>query len=401
MRCHRHGPGAGVTMVTTQTVVIERAAFGALLAALIETGHELVGPTVRDGAIVLGPLSGIDDLPGGIGDEQAPGRYRLRARADDALFGYAATPQSWKRELLVPRTTLVQIRRTANGVTASAPPGPERKVAFVGVRACEIAAIAVQDRVLRDGPYRDADYATRLEQVFVLAVQCGSPAATCFCASMDTGPRARGGFDLAATELVATSTDGDHRFVIEVGSEAGAQLLARVGSRAATAEDVAAAAAVTESAVVRMHRTMPALGLRDALMANLEHPRWQDVADRCLGCANCTMVCPTCFCTNVEDTTDLSGEIATRARRWDSCFTSEYAYVHGGSVRPTLRARYRQWLTHKLATWHDQFGTSGCVGCGRCTTWCPVGIDITDEARAIGAPAPSIPPAASSPEPRS
>jgi sulfhydrogenase subunit beta (sulfur reductase) len=384
-----------------QSVVVDRGAFGALLAALIETGHELVGPTVRDGAIVLGPLLGIDDLPSGIGDEQAPGHYRLRARGDDALFGYAAAPQSWKRELLVPRTQLVQIRRTASSVTASVPSRPERKIAFIGARACEIAAIGVQDRVLRDGPYCDADYAARREQVFVLAVHCGSPGGTCFCVSMDTGPRARSGFDLAATELVTTATASDHRFVIEVGSEAGAKMLARVAWRAASAEDTAAAVAVTESAAARMGQTMPAERLRDTLMAKLEHPRWQDVADRCLGCANCTMVCPTCFCTNVEDTTDLSGEIATRSRRWDSCFTADYAYVHGGSVRPTLRARYRQWLTHKLATWHDQFGTSGCVGCGRCITWCPVGIDITEEASAISAPAPSTLKVASAPEPRS
>ena len=298
-----------------QHVAVERAGFGALLAALIETGHELLGPTVREGAIVLGPLSGIDDLPRGIGDEQAPGHYRLRTRGDDALFGYATAAQSWKRELLVPRTQLVQIRRTASGATASAPPRPERKVAFIGARACEIAAIGIQDRVLRDGPYGDADYAARREQVFVLAVHCGSPAGTCFCVSMDAGPRARGGFDLAATELMPAASGGEHRFVIEVGSEAGAQVLAGVTWRAASDADLSAARAVTESAAARMGRGMPADGLRDALMASLEHPRWQAVADRCLGCANCTMVCPTCFCTNVEDTTDLSGEIATRARR--------------------------------------------------------------------------------------
>jgi ferredoxin len=382
------------------SVVLDRAGLGALLAALKDDGHELVGPAVRDGAIVLGPLDGIDDLPRGVGDEQGPGHYRLRQRGDEALFGYAAPPQSWKRELLVPRTPLVQIRRSAGGISVTPTPPPERKVAFIGARACEIAAIDVQDRVLRDGPHPDADYAARRAQVFVLAVHCGSPAGTCFCVSMDTGPRARSGFDLAATELVG---GGEHRFVIEVGSEAGARVLAQVGSRATAADDLAAAAAVTEAAAARMGRTMPAAGLRDALMANLEHPRWDDVAARCLGCANCTMVCPTCFCTTVEDTTDLSGEVATRARRWDSCFTADYAYVHGGSVRPTLRARYRQWLTHKLATWHDQFGSSGCVGCGRCIAWCPVGIDLTEEVAAIRAPgaAPTTPKAATIPPPMS
>jgi ferredoxin len=246
----------------------------------------------------------------------------------------------------------------------------------------ELAAIGVQDRVLRDGPYADADYADRRSNVFVLAVHCGAPAGTCFCASMNTGPRARTGYDLGATELV----EGEPRFVVDVGTEAGRAVLARVPWRDATPADVEAADAVTDDAARRMGRTLDTKGIRDRLMTNLEHPRWQVVADRCLGCANCTMVCPTCFCTSVEDTTDLSGDLATRSRRWDSCFTADFAYVHGGSTRPSLRARYRQWLTHKLATWHDQFGTSGCVGCGRCITWCPVGIDITEEAAAIRGP---------------
>jgi len=361
---------------------------------MIADGRELVGPTVRDGAIVLDTLRGIDELPRGIGDDQGPGRYRLRERGDVALFGYAASPHSWKRELLPPRVALVQIRRSARGLTLSAEPPPTRKVAFIGARACELAAIDVQDHVLRDGAHPDADYRARRDDVFVLAVHCGSPAGTCFCVSMGTGPRARAGYDLAATELL----DGEHRFVVEVGTAAGGAILERVTSRTTTPEDAAAAVAVTDAAATRMGRTMQTEGIRDALMANLEHPRWQEVADRCLGCANCTMSCPTCFCTNVEDTTDLSGDHATRTRRWDSCFTAEFAHVHGGSARPSLRARYRQWLTHKLATWHDQFGTSGCVGCGRCITWCPVGIDITEEVAAIRAPQPGSQPAS---QPRS
>ena len=107
------------------------------------------------------------------------------------------------------------------------------------------------------------------------------------------------------------------------------------------------------------------------------------MAERCLTCGNCTLVCPTCFCTNVEDVGDLTGDHAERWRVWDTCFSVDYSYIHGGSVRPSGRARYRQWLTHKLATWHDQFDSSGCVGCGRCITWCPVGIDITQEVAAI------------------
>src|SRR6185295_19043097 len=132
-------------------------------------------------------------------------------------------------------------------------------------------------------------------------------------------------------------------------------------------------------------RRMDTADIKELLYRNQEHPRWDDVADRCLGCANCTLACPTCFCGSVEDVSDLSGDTAERWRRWDSCFTLDHSYLHGGSVRASIRSRYRQWLTHKVASWIDQFGTSGCVGCGRCITWCPVGIDITEEVAAIRA----------------
>ena len=130
-------------------------------------------------------------------------------------------------------------------------------------------------------------------------------------------------------------------------------------------------------------RNIDTTGIKELLYQNFEHPRWDNVAGRCLTCANCTMVCPTCFCTTVEDVTDVTGDHAERWRRWDSCFTQSFSYIHGGSVRTSAKSRYRQWMTHKLASWIDQFGSSGCVGCGRCITWCPVGIDITEEVRAI------------------
>jgi ferredoxin len=130
-------------------------------------------------------------------------------------------------------------------------------------------------------------------------------------------------------------------------------------------------------------RSLDTDGIRDLLFSNLEHPRWQQVADRCLSCANCTLVCPTCFCSSVSDVADLSGDHASRERQWASCFTLEHSQMHGGNARPTVASRYRQWLTHKLAGWIDQFGSSGCTGCGRCITWCPVGIDLTAEVAAI------------------
>lgn len=360
-------------------VTLDIDAFDALLQALEADGRELIGPTLHDGAIVLDTIHGVRDLPRGIGDEQAPGHYRLRDRGDDALFGFAAPQHSFKKELLVPRLELVKIRRSKDGLAVEPAAHPKRPVAFVGMRACDLAAMHVQDRTLAGGPYADADYAARRAQVFVLAIQCAEPSGTCFCASMGTGPRAHAGFDLAATELLSP----EHVFVVEIGSEAGRAIVERVCARASTPEETSAAARASDEAIARMGRSMDTTDIRDLMMASLEHPRWDDVADRCLGCANCTLACPTCFCTSIEDAQDPSGETAKRERRWDSCFTLDFAYLHGGAVRPSLRARYRQWLTHKVATWHDQFGTSGCVGCGRCITWCPVGIDITEEVAAI------------------
>jgi formate hydrogenlyase subunit 6/NADH:ubiquinone oxidoreductase subunit I len=197
---------------------------------------------------------------------------------------------------------------------------------------------------------------------------------------MNTGPKAEAGFDLALTEVFGAS---GHIFIVEAATDAGRALLAEAPHRAATQEEVDAATSVATKTAAAMGREMPSGDLRELLLSNLEHPRWDEVAARCLACANCTMVCPTCFCTSVEDASDLTGAESSRSRRWDSCFTMDFSYIHGGSVRPSVRSRYRQWMTHKLATWFDQFGSSGCVGCGRCVTWCPVGIDLTEEVRAL------------------
>jgi ferredoxin len=369
---------------TGDTVLVTRSDFPALFGALARLGYTVVGPTVREGAIVYDELHGVDDLPEGWTDRQEAGSYRLERRTDGALFGYAVGPHSWKKFLQVPSLLLWRARRDGAGFVVDDPAGEPPRLAFLGVRSCELHAIAVQDRVLLDGQHRDPDYAARRGRHLTIAVNCTAPGGTCFCTSMGTGPRASQGYDLAVTELV----DGTrHDFVFEIGSAEGARLMAHVPSTPCPEPRRAAAADAVQQAATRMGRRLETQNIKEMLYANLEHPRWDEVAGRCLGCANCTMVCPTCFCTTVEDVTDLTGEQAERVRRWDSCFTMDFSYLHGGSARASLRARYRQWLTHKLGSWIDQFGTSGCVGCGRCITWCPVGIDITEEAAAIRATA--------------
>ncbi|MGZ4184714.1 MAG: 4Fe-4S dicluster domain-containing protein [Solirubrobacteraceae bacterium] len=362
--------------------VIERSDFQALFDALARRGYTIIGPTIRDRAIVYDEIHTVADLPAGWTDQQDAGTYRLKQRADEALFGYAVGPHSWKRYKLPPETTLWRARvDDRGGLVDLATPAPEkRQYAFFGARSCELHAMGILDRVLVGGAHPDPADQARAADPFIVAVQCGEAGGTCFCVSMGTGPVAERGFDLALTELIA---DDGHRFVVEVGTDRGADVLAEVPVRAGDDRDRAGAAAVHERTASQMGRELDVTDIKGLLYRNYEHPRWDDVAERCLTCGNCTMVCPTCFCTTVEDVTDLEGGEVTREQRWDSCFTVDYSQIHGGPVRATARSQYRQWMTHKLATWWDQFGTSGCVGCGRCITWCPVGIDITEEARAI------------------
>jgi ferredoxin len=369
-------------LIASNPSVISPEALQPLFEALRDRGYRVLGPTVRDGAIVYDELESATELPVGWTENQDAATYRLERRDDDARFGYAVGPHSWKQFLLPARVRLWRARSDGDGsLEVEEEPLDETRLAFIGVRSCELQAIGIQDRVFLGGRAVERDYAACRSDTFIVAVNCFEPGGTCFCVSMGTGPKAQAGYDLALTEIL----DGEHRLLVEVGTEEGADVLEGLPRRVAGEDDLTAASAAVDGAAQKMGRRLDATDLRDLLQRNLEHPRWDEVAERCLTCGNCTMVCPTCFCTSVEDTSDLTGENAERTRVWDSCYSVDYSHIHGGSIRPTGRSRYRQWLTHKFGTWHDQFGSSGCVGCGRCITWCPVGIDVTEELTAIRA----------------
>ncbi|HEU5084521.1 MAG TPA: 4Fe-4S dicluster domain-containing protein [Acidimicrobiales bacterium] len=358
--------------------VIDPAGLDAMLRHLAARGYQLIGPTVRDGAIVHAPIDGIEDLPAGWGDVQSAGSYRLRRRGDGALFGHAVGPESARRFLTPPTRTLWSAIRTPDGFEVEVEVAAQQQppVALIGLRPCDLAAIAVQDRTLA-GPRPDPAYVEARRRSFVVAVSCSDPASTCFCTSTGTGPTVVGGHDLALAELLHPR----HRFLVDVGTDAGADVLEAIPHSSPSSEDLEAVAAAGDAAVAAIRRRLDPRARE--LTAAMEHPRWDDVAARCLSCGSCTLVCPTCFCTSVVDTTDLAGARAARVQRWESCFALDHSFVHGGSVRVDVRSRYRQWLTHKLATWWEQFGISGCVGCGRCIAWCPAGIDLTAEVAAI------------------
>ncbi|MFI1991508.1 4Fe-4S dicluster domain-containing protein [Actinoplanes sp. NPDC020271] len=366
-------------------VLLDPSGLDRLFAALTRRGYTVIGPTVRDGAITLAELGSAGQLPYGWDAGTEAGHYRLRRRDDDAVFAHSAGPQSLKQFLHPPRARLWAADRVSGVIGTDEPEPPTKRYAFVGVHPCDVAAMAVLDQVLAAGRYPDPAYTARRDGTFVAVAECVAPSATCFCTSMGTGPGAGRGIDLVLTEIL----DGGHRLLVAARTPAGAEVLAELPTRPAGLDDVLAAGAAVDHAAASITRHLPEEPLPALIADTRGSAHWDDVASRCLTCGNCTMVCPTCFCTTTEDVTDLTGEHAERWRLWDSCFSLDFSYLHGGPVRASGRSRYRQWISHKLGTWHDQFGMSGCVGCGRCIAWCPAGIDITREAAALAATRPA------------
>jgi ferredoxin len=355
---------------------LPHSALQRLFDVLAGDGYSIIGPQVQDGRIVYAEMHNAGDLPWGVSLTQTPGSSRLGEGPLQNCFAWANGPQALKPLLFAPHEPLWRIRREAQGFAVEVIETPQRPLAVIGVRACDLAALRIQDQHFLEGPYADPHYGARRVGLLLVAVNCTHPAATCFCASTGDGPEAKESFDIALTE-------GEDGFVAESGSANGERILAMLSQEEASSARIEAAADKLRHAAASQQRSLPGTNLRDALMARLEHPRWQQVAERCLACGNCTAVCPTCFCHAETEQATLDGTESLHSREWDSCFGERHGYIHGKQLRPEIRQRYRQWLTHKLASWHDQFGRSGCVGCGRCIAWCPVGIDITEEAAAL------------------
>jgi sulfhydrogenase subunit beta (sulfur reductase) len=366
----------GPRLEIAATVVLQKAGLDRLLHNISAAGFALVGPQVRAGGITYDDMEGASQLPRGWSTEQAPGRFRLIRGSHDRYFDFIPGSESWKRFLFPPQLDLFTIRRVdGRWVQDSQQPAPEPR-AFIGVRACELAAIGIQDRVFLRSDFADPAYRARRAGMFILAVDCLHPAGTCFCATMSTGPRVTGDFDLCLTEL-------DEVFLLRIGSEAGARAALDLPVEPSTPALAEAAMEALARAIGQTRSKVDPARCADAVLSNLESDHWESVAGRCLSCGNCTMVCPTCFCWDVTDQEDIKGTEARRVRTWDSCFNPGYSHQAGGNTRPSIRSRYRQWLSHKFGNWQKQFGTAGCVGCGRCITWCPAAIDTRVELSAF------------------
>ena len=220
---------------------------------------------------------------------------------------------------------------------------------------CDLHALAMQDRIFLGDRFVNPDYEARRKGLFVLAINCGRAASTCFCTSMGTGPAVSSGFDLALTELPG-------HFVLEVGTELGGRVAAAAPWVPCSTREIAEAQAVPRKAEIEMEerrrpmsgqphgRYLDTNGVHDLLLNNLDHDHWDEVADRCLACGNCTMVCPTCFCCSVQEVADLTGSHVRRERFWDTCFNArplvheqrDGAQAHPGPLPPVAHAQAGQ-----------------------------------------------------------
>lgn len=360
-------------MTPLKTVKISTSQLDELFQLLQKANFTLIGPTLKGQAITYDTLTSIHDLPKGWSDEQEKGHYRLKKRKDNALFGYNLGSRTFKQFLFPPREKLIHLQpNQSKPIQVTQAP----KQALIGVRACELAAIEIQDKVFNSENFPDPRYQQRRQNTFIMSLNCHTTVKTCFCVSMKTGPEVTQKFDINMSEMI---DDKSHYFICEAGSEQGLAFLEKIDGAPLTSDDIARKNAMIQKTSSQMGRTLDTHGIKERLYQAHDHPHWDNIAQKCINCANCTLACPTCFCSKIEDDSNLEQTNATRTKVWDSCFSVEHSYIHGSHIRESATSRYRQWMTHKLASWQDQFDTSGCVGCGRCITWCPVGIDITEE----------------------
>ena len=360
--------------------ILNKSDFDELLTVLKDMQYELYGPQLKDDAIVYDLLSSQEQLPQNISDDQRPGQYSVSNTQTGRWFAWANAVQGIKPLVFVPVEKLWSATHdTEIGLSFNPVDVSEKPRAIIGVRNCDLAGLRLQDQHFLEQEYVDPYYQSRRQNLFLVAVNCTHPAATCFCHRTGDGPIANNGYDLVFDEL-------EDVFVVSAGSDKGQDvidLLPVIDSREHHLTQVSLQRQQVNKSQMSSIKPMTDIDIQKKLNFNFETDAWDDIAKRCLACGNCTSVCPTCFCYSErdvpatgEDKLDLS--ISTYIREWDSCFNQSHSYIHGIVIRPETKFRYRQWLSHKFSTWFDQYGRSGCVGCGRCVTWCPVGIDVIE-----------------------
>lgn len=307
------------------------------------------------------------------------GHYQYRttreARRIDLQFSHA--DQSPKAFLFPPSETLLQFDRQS-GRFESQPVVDNRPWALVGVHPCDLHAIQLLDAVFAEAP-RDTHYAARRANAFIIGVDCSQPcAANCFCADMRTNS-ACAGFDIM---LYPLQSEAGLNYGIACGSDAGrAWILHDTPANPPTDNDRAAFRRYAQQKLAAFPSRLntPLDDLPRMMSRSHASLAWEAVARRCYSCGSCNLVCPTCYCFDIQDKLSLAPDRAERVRAWDGCQLREFAAVAGGhNFRPRAAQRLRHRVFRKAKWIREQSGHTGCVGCGRCSRACTAKISILE-----------------------
>jgi len=318
------------------------------------------------------------DLFGPVKKRRGQTVFEQIKNADHLDLEYCSTMLGPRLFIYPSRQNLFDIDRKTGKYEAVFPKRINKRLIFA-IHPCDMHAISVLDKTFL-GQFKDAYYKKLRQETVTVVLNCNQACDSGFCASMGTGPflQLKDGFDIALTAKL-------NDYLVEFGSEKGKRIFEKAdGLKDAKRRDFSEKEKIQAMAEQSFEKRLDTAGLPELLMRNLDHPVYKRTAEsRCLGCTNCTMVCPTCYCYNVVDKTSYDLKSTTRSRYWDSCQELNFAKVHEGNFRSSREARLRQFVTHKLATWVEQYGCFGCIGCGRCMTWCPTKIDLTEMAKEI------------------
>ena len=247
-----------------------------------------------------------------------------------------------------------------------------------GVRACDVKAFDVLDRVFLTEP-ADSYYANRRAHGVIVALACTRPTETCFCGTFGIDPATPMG-DISAWKT-------DDALYLQANTEKGEGLMQSIASL--TEECDGAAVEAQQEKTRAIMKKLPLADLTtdgfggDKTMTLFDDPAWKTLSESCLGCGTCTFVCPTCQCYDIKDFNTGNGVI--RYRCWDSCMYSEFTKMAHGNNRISQVERFRQRFMHKLVYYPaNNDGLFSCVGCGRCLSKCPISMNIVKVMKTVG-----------------